>query len=635
MAETVAESNGHEPRITADSSGASQLTMEKTTAEEPSQEETNTGPENGIPPTMEEYFNHPTLPLPRFVLLSAAISLGFFLALLDTSIVATALHAISIEFQDTGDIYWVALAYTLTYLSCAVLFARISDVIGRRAAVMTAYIIFIGFSLGCGWAQNLPQLIAFRALQGVGGSGLYSLSMIILPEVAPLKFQGVVTALIGVVLAAAGVLGPLIGGLLTQYANWRWVFWINGPIGGVSAVAFFILWPEPKYLPPFHPRKWKEIDFMGAFLLIAAAVLIVFPFQNSGVMGGDWSSVVFLAPLIFGVLSLAAVFVWQWFAERQWGEKFAATLPMVLLRNRVYSATVAIACLTGFPYFVAIYIFPMRFQVVNGKKPFVAGLMLLPMLAATSLGSLVAGAINSKTNRLAETLAAACALMLIGCALETTAGSGEYVEAKVLGFLAFLGVGFGLSAAAATMVAVFESPMREHATAQGILAQVRVLGGSIGIAASSAILNVKLHPYTEGAQASNQLPEGGLTSLPPQQQAIIRSVYTSALKDSMIACSALLGAGVLLAGLVYRKNRMLPFEMQQKRHEVEHKRVSGIIDPSMAPKRQSGIESKRASGIASKRASGMASKRGSMLPEPKKASEVPESGIAEQPKEEV
>jgi len=195
---------------------------------------------------------------------------------------------------------------------------------------------------------------------------------------------------------------------------------------------------------------------------IAAATLIVFPFQNSGVEGGNWSSVKFIAPLVFGILSLAALFVWQWFAERKWKGKIAATLPMELLRNRVYSVTVLHSCLTGFPYFVAIYAFPMRFQVVNRKNPFEAGLMLLPMLAATSIGSLLGGAINSKRNRLAETLAAACGLMLIGCALETTAASGEYVEAKVLGFLVFLGVGFGLSASGATMVGIFESPVREH-----------------------------------------------------------------------------------------------------------------------------------------------------------------------------
>ncbi|KAK0645606.1 major facilitator superfamily domain-containing protein [Cercophora newfieldiana] len=559
MAEVGVEKREDEPNITADSSRASQLTMEKAGAAEASSQEGHSsvpGPSNsdsvhdGEHTTLE-------LPIPRLIILCAAVCLGFFLALLDTSIVATSLHVISTEFNETNTIFWVALSYTLAYLSCAVLFARISDVIGRRAAVMTAYVIFIAFSLACGWSKNITQLIAFRALQGVGGSGLYSLTMIILPEAAPMKYQGVVTGLIGIVLAAAGVLGPLIGGLLTEYASWRWVFWINGPVGGVSAVVFFCVWPDAKYLPPFHARKWKEVDFFGAFLLIAAATLIVFPFQNSGVEGGNWSSPKFIAPLVFGILALAAVFLWQWYAERRWEGKLAATLPIVLLRNRAYSTAAFHACLTGFAYFVAIYAFPMRFQVVNGKNPFEAGLMLLPMLAATAVGSVLAGAANKKDYRFSETLAVACALMMLGCALETTAGTGVAIEAKVLGFLVFIGIGFGLSAAGETMLGIEESPAREHATAQGIIAQVRVLGGSIGIAASSAILSVRSSSAAGGAVNAQLLLHSGLHGLSPEQQEVVRRIYTLALRDDMIVCASLLGLGVLISGLAYRKDRRL------------------------------------------------------------------------------
>lgn len=140
---------------------------------------------------------------------------------------ATSLFAIAIEFQEIEAINWVALAYTLSYLSFAVLLARISDVVGRRTAYIAASVIFIGFSLGCGWSKSLSQLIAFRALQGIGGSGLYSLTMIMLPEITPDKYMGYVSGVIGIVLACAGVLGPVLGGVLTQYATWRWVFWIK------------------------------------------------------------------------------------------------------------------------------------------------------------------------------------------------------------------------------------------------------------------------------------------------------------------------------------------------------------------------------------------------------------------------
>jgi len=147
--------------------------------------------------------------------------------MLDSSIVATSLFTIGQEFNSLDRINWVALAYTLSYLGCAVLFARVADVIGRRDAFLVAFVLFFGFSLGCGFAQSLDQLIACRALQGVGGSGLYSLTMVIWPELARQDMKHVIGVLAGAVVGLAGVLGPVLGGVLTNKASWRWVFWIK------------------------------------------------------------------------------------------------------------------------------------------------------------------------------------------------------------------------------------------------------------------------------------------------------------------------------------------------------------------------------------------------------------------------
>jgi MFS family permease len=122
---------------------------------------------------------------------------------------------------------WVVLSYTLAYLGFAVIFSRVADVAGRRDAFLGAFVIFLAFSIACGCAQSLPQLLVFRALQGLGGSGLYSLSMIIWPELAPNHMKQYIAALAGLVVAVAGVLGPVLGGILSQYASWRWVFWIK------------------------------------------------------------------------------------------------------------------------------------------------------------------------------------------------------------------------------------------------------------------------------------------------------------------------------------------------------------------------------------------------------------------------
>lgn len=156
-----------------------------------------------------------------------SLCLGLCLAMIDASIVATSLYTIGEEFDDLERINWVALAYTLTFLGSAVFFSRIADVVGRRNAFVAAFILFFSFSLGCGFSHNMNALIACRALQGIGGSGLFSVTMIIFPEMCPPKARNYIAPLIGAVVSTSGVLGPVLGGLFTAYTTWRWVFWIK------------------------------------------------------------------------------------------------------------------------------------------------------------------------------------------------------------------------------------------------------------------------------------------------------------------------------------------------------------------------------------------------------------------------
>ncbi|KAH0194714.1 alpha/beta-hydrolase, partial [Aureobasidium melanogenum] len=185
----------------------------------------------------------PSIPTWRLILLILSLCVGLFLSLLDTSIVATALYDIGTSFSSPHTVTWVALSYTLSYLSFAVPFANLSDVIGRRAAWLLAFMIFFVFSLACGFAKTLVQLIGFRAVQGVGGSGLYSLTMIVMPEIVTEGKRKWIGAVVGLVVAVAGVTGPVVGGIITMFATWRWVFWINGPIAAVSVVLFLLTWP--------------------------------------------------------------------------------------------------------------------------------------------------------------------------------------------------------------------------------------------------------------------------------------------------------------------------------------------------------------------------------------------------------
>ncbi|KPM40058.1 hypothetical protein AK830_g6477 [Neonectria ditissima] len=499
-----------------------------------------------------------TIPRLRFWMLCIGVLLGLFLAMVDTSIVATSLYTIGIEFEAFETVNWVALAYTLAYLGCAVVFARISDIVGRRYAFIAAYIIFVAFSLGCGFAQSLNQLIAFRVLQGVGGSGLYSLTMIMLPEMSPPNMRHHIAALVGMIVALAGVLGPVLGGILTHYASWRWVFWINGPIGFVSLVIFFLTWPRAEYLPLLERRTWKELDYAGSFLAISAAVLVVFSFQNAGASTEDqWNKAIFLAPLLCGLLAWVLLAAWQYIIHRRFEDRLAPAFPLNIFRNRAYTAGVLNTTFIGYPYLLLIYAIPVRIQVVGGKSALVAGVMLLPMLGTAALGSALGGKINSVKNYVFESLLVGSCLMTLGCGLLTTL-SHKLDGGKMLGFITFCGLGFGLTITASTMMSSIEVPIRDYAPAQGILSQMRLLGGSLGIATSTALLHQKINEYLSGVLTPSELATigGPDTHLSGSQLDSVHYAYAESFRADMKVAAGISAIGVLSTLGAYRRRRL-------------------------------------------------------------------------------
>ncbi|KAI1203888.1 major facilitator superfamily transporter [Nemania serpens] len=530
------------------------------------------------PSSIQNKYHHEEIPSARLALLSIGLLTGLFLSFLDSSIVATSIFSIGTEFDDITMVNWVALAYTLSYLGCAVLLARISDVIGRKNAFVISYIIFIGFSIGCGFAQNLQQLIAFRAFQGIGGSGLYSINMITLPEIAPSRLLQVLAAVIGIVITLSSVLGPVLGGILTHYASWRWVFWINGPIGAVSLLLFLMVWPKPQYLPNLERRSWRELDYFGSSLLIAATVLVIFPFQNAGGTTDSWGQAIFLAPLIIGLIAFSGVFAWSIFVDKRWGDGIAAALPMSLLRNRIFALAALNTMFLGFPYILIIYAFPLRCQIVNEKDALIAGIMLLPMLGASAIGSAVSGKVNGTKDRSCETLVVASGFIVLGCGLLTTVSGSADLEPKALGFLVFVGLGFGLSASTTTMLATLQSSIRDHAPAQGIAAQVRLFGGSLGIAASSAILQTTLQAQVGGSITPQQISsaEAGVTKLDSNDMATIRRAYADAFRQDMQVCTIIAGIALLWALGTYSRKRLGRAErrVQQVEEENERRKVA-------------------------------------------------------------
>jgi len=505
--------------------------------------------------------NGPVLPRWRLISLFISVCFGLFLSLIDTTIVATALFTIGEDLKTINSINWVALAYTLSYLGCAVLFARMADVTGRRNAYVAAFIIFFAFSLGCGFSQTLNQLIACRVLQGIGGSGLYSLAFVIMPEIAPQpKMQQLTGAVIGAVVAMAGVLGPVVGGAITHGTTWRWIFWINAPIGIIPLIAFIIAWPKPHQIHHPERRPLKQLDFLGAGLVIAASVLVVFSFQEAGLRADVWNQAIFVAPLVVGVVLWFALFGWEVLAARKWESTLMTMFPLRLIKRRVFMGHFVTTLLAGFPYFMVIYALPLRIQVVNGRSQLTAGVSLMPMLGSVAVASTISGMVNSKKDFIFPTLFAGAILMTIGSGALSSLENAVALPAKMYGFEVFVGLGFGLMVSTVSMGASLECELRDRTVAQGIVAQARVLGGSIGIAASTAILGIlqssrliKTHLVTSFQLETFQ---NSAHEMSPTQLEAVRQTYSDSFSESMKVCAAISGACVLATLLTFRKQKM-------------------------------------------------------------------------------
>ncbi|KAJ6438403.1 hypothetical protein O9K51_08995 [Purpureocillium lavendulum] len=479
-----------------------------------------------------------TVPAKRFWLLSVGIYIGLFLSMMDSSIVASSLHTISIEFGVFVSVNWVALAYTLAECSCGVVFARISDIIGRRNAFAVAKTLFFGCSLACGFSQNLNQLIAFRALQGVGGAGLYSLTMVILPEVCPDHLLEYMAGLAGVSIVVACIVGPIVGGILT-----------HGPICAASTSMFLLFWPREEDILPVVRRSWRSFDYAGSFLLVAAAVLLVFAFQNVGVATESlWDSASFIAPVAVGLGCWVALFMWQYTIGDTNVWNVMPAIPLSLFRNRFYASGVATTLFLGFPLFVLLFSVPLRAQLVSDKSALVSAAMLLPMLVASACGCVVAVAVNAKRNFLPESMLVGASLSTLGCALLTTL-SEQGDDRKLLAYITLAGLGGGFSITSATAIVAVHIPPLDYAPAQGVMGQARVLGGSLGIAMSSVLLHNQVAKVIVGpipAQLFAMLQDEQ-ESVPRGLRSLVQQSCARAFRTGMIASAVVSGFAIILA----------------------------------------------------------------------------------------
>ncbi|KAJ8126637.1 hypothetical protein O1611_g7001 [Lasiodiplodia mahajangana] len=509
------------------------------------------------PPPSAAAYQHLLVGWRRATLVSILL-LGLLFSSLDASIVSTSLVTISIDLHDFLNAPWVVLAYLLAYLGLAIGFAKFSDIYGRRDSICVSWLLFAGFSVGCAVANTMPQLIICRAFQGMGGSGLYSLAQIALFEVGPAHNPSLMGAMIGLTLATSYVLGPVLGGVISSSISWRWIFWINVPFGVVLIAGLYLAWPASGLRQSRGLDAIQRVDFVGNILIIAACTLLVFALQEAGAYTFAWNHPVIVLALVVSSLSWLGFVAWELFLGIKASTKIEPILPLRLI-GRVYSASVICTFCTGFIYLAILVILPERFQIVNGDNALYSGIHLLPMLGATALGAFLAGAISRRRNNTAWTLIAAHCFQLLGAGLMLMLHSVTVEIKAQYGFQVLLGIGIGLSLGSATIMGSLHSSQADLAVAQGIIAQARVLGGSIGIALCSIIFNARVARDLAGKmdpddlEALHHSPTIG-PWLPPKFQATVRVAYAGAFTDDIKLLIGIAVIGVITSCFVYQKH---------------------------------------------------------------------------------
>jgi EmrB/QacA subfamily drug resistance transporter len=402
---------------------------------------------------------------------------GMLLAALDQTIVATALPTIVGDLGGLRQLSWVVTAYLLTSTVSVPLWGKVSDLYGRRSVFQAAILIFLVGSVLSGLSHNMAQLIGFRAIQGAGGGGLMSTAQAIIGDIVSPRDRGKYQGYLGGVFAFASVVGPLLGGLFVDHLSWRWVFYINLPVGGLALVITSAVLNLP------YKRIEHKIDYWGAALIMAAASMLILV----TVWGGDqyaWGSPTIIT-LAVGGLALLGTFL---FVETRAEEPL---IPLRLWRNPVFSVATGLEFLVGFSMFGAIIFLPLYLQTVGRATATNSGLLILPLmvgLMATSIGS---GKIITKTGRYKIFPILGTATSALGLFLLSTMDVGT-PRWESSAFMVILGLGLGMIIQVMVLAVQNAVEHRDLGTATGVETFSRSMGASFGVAVFGAILNNRL-----------------------------------------------------------------------------------------------------------------------------------------------
>ena len=406
-----------------------------------------------------------------------AILLALFLFALDQTVVGTALPVIVTDLHGNDLYVWVVTIYLLTSTISGPIYGKLSDLFGRRPIIIFAVSLFLIASVLCGLSQSMEQLILFRGLQGLGGGAIFPVALAVVADLYTPSERGKYLGLFGAVFGVSFLIGPAIGGLITDTVGWHWIFFVNVPIGLISLVIISRLLPAIK-----RPDAARNIDYLGAAVFAAAISLILIGLTNKGT--GEWTDPA-VGGLILAGLLITAVFIW---IESRAEDPI---VPLGLFRIRNFSVSVTAMFFAAFGFFGAVIFLPRWLQTVGGASATISGYNLLPLVGGLIVSATMSGQIVARTGKYKILMLVSLVMLAVGLVLMTNL-TAETPRPVLWFWMVIAGLGIGPSFAVFTLVVQNSVNAARIGVATASLTFFQQIGGTIGLTLAGSLLATRL-----------------------------------------------------------------------------------------------------------------------------------------------